>query len=38
MYYHIPIGWVRRHADPINIGGDVLMRRLIFGLIWRMGR
>ena len=38
MYYHVPIGWVRRHADPINIGGDGLMRRLIFGLIWRMGR
>ena len=38
MYYHVPIGWVRRHADPINIGGDGVLRRIAYEVIWRLGR
>lgn len=37
-YYHIPIRWIRRHADPVDLkdGGDTRFRKLIYRMIWAL--
>lgn len=38
-YYHIPIRWIRSHADPIDLqdGGDTRFRKLVYKIIWMIG-
>ena len=32
----VALGWIKKHANPINIGGDSAVRLKVYDLLWNL--